>query len=285
MPPVMKIMPIHPVIQQLRILCIGLLMLGVGLLACLDAAASPAQVVPTTEKTSQIENRIKRGLQNRLKKLRVRWGSPVYIRIFKLEHELELWLANGKGYILFQRYPICSFSGKIGPKKAEGDKQAPEGFYTITAEGFNPKSQAYLSLNIGYPNEYDRLNNFTGSAIMIHGGCISTGCFTLGESRFSEDPMWDRPIEEIWTLAAAALNNGQQVISVHVFPFRMDAQHLAAFSASPHYDFWRNLKEGYDFFIEHGVVPEVTVTNNRYCFSLPIDEMLSGLRAQVGKEY
>lgn len=236
------------------------------LTAASGRANSPDQTDAIAAKISAIERRVKERLRGKLSASGLRWGTPVFIRIFKQEHELEVWLYDDDRYRLFNTYPICSFSGELGPKKAEGDRQAPEGFYAIEPTGLNPDSQAYLSLNIGYPNEYDRSRNWTGSHIMIHGGCISTGCFTLGENKFSEDPRWDSPIEEVWCLAAAAFQNGQLSIGVHVFPFRMDDDRLAGYRHSPHYAFWKNLQKGYDMFSQYGRPPVVTVSGNRYLF-------------------
>ena len=147
-------------------------------------------------------------------------------------------------------------SGELGPKLKEGDGQAPEGFYFVPPSHMNPKSRFHLSFNLGYPNAYDRANGRTGSALMVHGGQASVGCFA----------MTDPKVEEIYALAEAALRNGQRFFRVHSFPFRMTDGNLARHPASRWQPFWLNLKEGYDFFEDSGLPPDVVVGNMRYSF-------------------
>jgi murein L,D-transpeptidase YafK len=151
-------------------------------------------------------------LRSQLEHKQLQLGSAIFIRIFKQSSELEVWVQNSQGlYTLFKNYPICAYSGQIGPKLKEGDMQAPEGFYTVAKHQMNPNSSYHLSFNIGYPNKYDSSHNRTGSYLMVHGDCVSIGCYA----------MTDKKIEEIYTLANATLNNGQKKFSVHAFPFRM----------------------------------------------------------------
>ena len=116
----------------------------------------------------------------------------------------------------FRIYTICEASGELGPKEQEGDLQSPEGFYVVTLEQMNPDSHYHLAFDLGYPNAYDQAYGRTGSALMIHGNCVSAGCYA----------MTDTDIEESYTLADAALRNGQPFFAVHIFPFRMSQQHL-----------------------------------------------------------
>lgn len=185
--------------------------------------------------------------------------SPVLVRIFKQESELEVWKLNSSGrYALFKSYPMCRWSGKLGPKFKEGDRQAPEGFYHVSAGMLNPKSQFNLSFDLGFPNRLEKAQGFTGSALMVHGACSSSGCFA----------MTDDQIEEIYPLVREALAGGQSRFQVQSYPFRMTAQNLAAHKDSPHFEFWKNLKEGYDTFELTKREPKVSVCGRRYQFNL-----------------
>jgi len=157
---------------------------------------------------------------------------------------------------LFRTYPICTFSGELGPKIQEGDDQSPEGFYFVTPIQLNPLSQFHLSFNLGFPNRYDRAHGRTGSFLMVHGNCVSIGCYA----------MTDPAIEEIYSLADAAFRNGQAFFRVHIFPFRMSEEKMAFYGTSQWLDYWENLKEGYDFFERTHKVPDVRVLNRRYIF-------------------
>lgn len=189
-------------------------------------------------------------------------GRPVYLRVFKNGNrsgELEVWLEDPqtKKYAKFKTYRIAYFSGQLGPKTKQGDMQAPEGFYFINRGRMNPASSYHLSMDMGYPNTYDRFHERTGSLLMIHGKAVSLGCFAMS----------DASIEQIYTLVDAAMKNGQSVIRVHSFPFPMTEKVLARKSESDHHEFWTNLKEGYDWFEKHRVPPDVTVKDGRYVFS------------------
>jgi len=188
----------------------------------------------------------------------LRAGDPIFIRIFKAEGELELMIYHREDHSFrhFRTYPIAAMSGRLGPKLVEGDRQAPEGFYYVNRERMNPYSNYHLSFNLGYPNAYDRDHGRTGSYLMVHGGQVSIGCFA----------MTDYGIEEIYTLADAALNNGQPFFRVHIFPFRMTDAALANIRDHRWDDFWLNLREGYEHFERHGLPPNVTVADGRYAF-------------------
>ena len=189
-------------------------------------------------------------------KRRLRFGSPVFIRIFKQSKELEVWVKRGRRFELFKTYPIHYFSGALGPKLKEGDRQAPEGFYYVPPSRLNPNSRFHLSFNLGYPNAYDRAQGRTGSALMVHGSTVSIGCFAM------TDPL----IEEIYTVVEAALKGGQSFVRVHIFPFRMTNENLSKQRSSMWFAFWSNLKEGHDHFEEHGTPPDVNVRSGRYAF-------------------
>ena len=193
-------------------------------------------------------------IEDRLKEKGLKRGAPVHLRIFKGDLEVELWMRRGSHYELFATYPICAWSGQLGPKVREGDLQAPEGFYTVGKSQLNPNSHYHRAFNLGYPNALDRAYNRTGANLMIHGGCGSVGCFA----------MTDAEIDELWFLVTAALDGGQESVPVHVFPFRMTDERMAAFAWHPWADFWRDMKPAYDFFEETHVPPRVSVCNKRY---------------------
>jgi murein L,D-transpeptidase YafK len=183
-------------------------------------------------------------------------GMPVYIRIYKLESEIELWVQKGERFERFATYPICMWSGRLGPKLKEGDRQAPEGFYTVAKDALNPNSIEHLSFNLGFPNVYDRSKDRTGSFLMVHGGCASIGCYAVT----------DRVVDEIWAFVTGALDNGQARIPVHAFPFRMTERNMRLRSGDKWAPFWDNLKTGHDLFAQEGVPPKVSVCEGRYVF-------------------
>jgi murein L,D-transpeptidase YafK len=209
-------------------------------------------------RAKEAAQRIGERMENELADRTLELGSPVFIRAFKEERELELYVeskSTGK-FELFRTYPIAAASGDLGPKLAEGDGQVPEGFYFVGQSAMNPNSTYHLSFNIGYPNAYDRAHRRTGSFIMIHGSNVSIGCLA----------MTDEKIEEIYTLCQAALDAGQPFFRVHIFPFRMTPERMEIAAASPHLPFWENLKTGYDLFQENGMPPDVAVKDKTYTF-------------------
>ncbi|EDW8362844.1 murein L,D-transpeptidase [Salmonella enterica] len=185
-------------------------------------------------------------------------GDQLFIRILKAEDKLELWAsANNKPYKLYKTWTICAWSGGLGPKHKQGDGKSPEGFYATNKGLLNPNSRYHLAFNIGYPNAYDRANGYTGDFIMVHGNCVSAGCYA----------MTDAGIEEIYQLVAQALNSGQKSVSVHIFPFTMNDENMRQAQAWPEYNFWRMLKPGYDYFEKNRRLPTITVENRRYKIS------------------
>ena len=203
---------------------------------------------------TQIKPTIEIAFDDRLKEIDAEVGDYIFIRIFKLEAILEVWIKPKDSYILFKRYRICAFSGDLGPKLKEGDRQAPEGFYRVKKHQLNPNSKYHLSFNLGYPNRYDRSHNRTGSYLMVHGACASVGCYA----------MTDEKIEEIYSLVSNALKKGQKYVQVHAFPFRMSDKNMAKYSHNKWYDFWTNLKEGYDYFEIERLPPHIITKNRRY---------------------
>lgn len=195
-------------------------------------------------------------LGERLQAKGVQHGAPVFLRIFKLESELELWMEKDERYVLFATYPICRWSGRLGPKFKEGDAQAPEGFYAVSKEQLNPNSRWHRSFNLGYPNEFDQAHGRTGSFLMVHGGCQSIGCFA----------MTDGVVDEIWRLVTAALDGGQKRFPVHVFPFRMTDGNFDARKTYSWSGFWADLKTGHDLFEQSRIPPAISVCDGRYAF-------------------
>jgi murein L,D-transpeptidase YafK len=197
-----------------------------------------------------------RDFDARLKAHGVAVGTPVFMRIFKREFELELWLLRDGRFHRFATYPICRWSGRLGPKLVQGDRQAPEGFYTVDEKALNPNSKWHRSFNLGFPNAFDSAQGRTGSFLMVHGGCGSIGCYA----------MTNAVIDEIWRLITAAFRSGQPRFQVQVFPFRMTEGNLARHAASPLAPFWRDLKAGYDLFEASQMPPKVSVCQGRYAF-------------------
>ena len=184
--------------------------------------------------------------------------SPILVRLFKEESELEIWKEDKSGRMaLLRTYPICRWSGELGPKLKEGDRQAPEGFYAITPGLLNPNSQYYLAINMGFPNAYDKANNRTGAFLMIHGDCSSRGCYA----------MTDEQISEIYALARESFFGGQASFQIQAYPFRMTPQNMARHRNSPHMAFWKMLKTGYDHFEVTRQEPKVDVCERRYVFN------------------
>ncbi len=185
-------------------------------------------------------------------------NAPVMARIFKEEGKVEIWKQKTNGrYDVIASYDICKWSGKLGPKYIEGDRQAPEGFYTVRPSQMNPRSSYHLAFNIGYPNAFDRAHGRTGANLMVHGACSSSGCYS----------MTDAQIEEIYAFGRDAFKGGQTEFQIQAFPFRMTPANMARYANDPNFHFWKNLKEGYDNFEITKVPPKVDVCGKRYVFN------------------
>ncbi len=194
------------------------------------------------------------------------YGAPLFLRIVKAadihdpenlgkEGYLDAYIADAAGdFQFFKRWDICTWSGHLGPKRAQGDRQSPEGFYYVTPRQMNPNSSFHLSFDLGYPNAYDRAYGRTGDFLMVHGSCVSVGCYA----------MTDDSIEEIYTLMYGALSGGQPFVRVHVFPFEMSSENMAHFESHPDAAFWQNLKQGWDAFEMTRRPPNVEVSGQNY---------------------
>ncbi len=184
--------------------------------------------------------------------------SPIMLRIFKQENTLEVWKRKDTGrYALLTSYEICKWSGKLGPKFKEGDRQAPEGFCRVNKYQMNPNSQYHLAFNMGFPNAYDRSHGRTGSHLMIHGACSSAGCYSMTDDR----------VEEIYAMARDAFKGGQKAFQIQAYPFRMTAENMVKHRDHKHYKFWQMLKRGHDHFEITKIPPKVNVCEKRYVFN------------------
>jgi murein L,D-transpeptidase YafK len=187
--------------------------------------------------------------------------APIFIRVFKEESELEVWKERDDGrFYHFKTYPICNWSGDLGPKMRHGDRQAPEGFYVITREQMNPDSRYHLAMNLGYPNAFDRSQRHTGEFLMIHGKCKSAGCYA----------MTDALIEEIYAIARESFLGGHDGFQVHAFPFRMTSENMARHGKHEAYAFWQPMKEAYDYFELTRQLPTIAVCSRHYVVNVAL---------------
>ena len=236
-----------------RLLTRALLASAVAVAAIALAACDPDTISPTGSSLAPISEKTLAEMQAK----QMDKDSPILIRIFKEESEMEIWKKNRFGeYALLKTYPICRWSGDLGPKKKVGDRQAPEGYYAITPGQMNPNSNYYLAFNTGFPNAYDRAWGYTGSDLMVHGDCSSRGCYA----------MTDEQIQEIYTLARDSFFGGQKSFQLEAFPFRMTALNMAKHRNNSNFAFWKMLKEGYDHFEATHQEPKVAVCEKRYVF-------------------
>ena len=217
------------------------------------AGCNPDDIAPTGRSQAPLSEKTLAEMQAK----QMDKDSPILVRVFKEEAEMEVWKKNRDGeFALLKTYPICRWSGDLGPKIKEGDRQAPEGFYTITPGHMNPNSNYYLAFNTGYPNAFDRAWNRTGSELMVHGDCSSRGCYA----------MTDEQIQEIYALARDSFFGGQKEFQFEAFPFRMTALNMARHRNNPNFAFWKEIKEGYDHFEATHQEPKVAVCEKRYVF-------------------
>ena len=206
--------------------------------------------------TNRVSSYTKTKINRDTKFLGLSVGSPVLIRTFKKESQLELWIkkSTGNEYLLFRTYPICKYSGRLGPKLKAGDHVTPEGFYSVTKKNLNSSSHFHLSFNLGYPNAYDRFHKRTGSLLMIHGACVSIGCYAMGNPQ----------IEEIYYLIEKALNAGQPSVQVHAFPYKMTDSNLNKYKLNKWFGFWKQLKVGYDKFEKQQQDLNISIVSGKY---------------------
>jgi murein L,D-transpeptidase YafK len=223
-------------------------------LLCIFSSFVYSNEIPSSPRVDKILQSIDKSLRQDLAEKKFQYGSQMFIRIFKTPAVLEVWLKQGSQFALFKRYPICTFSGDLGPKTKQGDYQAPEGFYSVQPASLNPYSQYHISFNLGYPNLFDRQNGRTGSALMVHGKCASIGCYAMG----------DNYIEEIYGLMVIAFKHGQKNVEVNIFPFALEDEYLDTMKDEKWYGFWKDLQPGYHYFNQHKKPPNIIVKNKRY---------------------
>ena len=218
--------------------------------------AASSTIIPSSKRSVEVIKKVKPWLEKELAGKGLSYGSPIFIRVFKDSSELELWIRGKTTYRKFKTYSICFYSGDLGPKVRQGDYQSPEGFYYVAPHMLRPQGSYHVSFFINYPNTYDRTHHRTGGLIMIHGKCVSAGCYAMTDER----------VEEIYALADAAFRGGQTFFRVHIFPFRMTKKNMARHADSKWNEFWENLKQGYDYFETRKIPPNVVVKNEKYAF-------------------
>lgn len=187
-------------------------------------------------------------------------GTPVYLQIFKEERILELYGKIGNEYRLLDSYRICNFSGGLGPKRRQGDFKSPEGFYSVGLSQLKPDSRFYRAINVGFPNEFDRQQGYEGKYLMIHGNCVSVGCYA----------MTDAYMDEIYTYVEAALRNGQPRVEIGIYPFRMTEGNMQRHRYSSFYNFWKQLQPGFTQFVQTKVPPSVGISDGKYVMNRPV---------------
>lgn len=226
--------------------------------------------VDITKVSKKTDYQLSSAVLTKLSSMNIDRSSPMMLRIFKEEGRLELWKADRSNrFQLVRNYKICAWSGKLGPKMKEGDRQAPEGFYPLSKANMNPNSSYYLAINTGFPNAFDRASKASGSHLMIHGACSSSGCYS----------MTDEQMVEIFAFARDAFNGGQSTIQLQAFPFRMTAENMARHRDNPNIEFWKMLKVGYDHFELTKRPPEVNVCETKYVFNQQADKPFSATNA------
>jgi murein L,D-transpeptidase YafK len=218
---------------------------------------NPKAGLPDSKRASDVRTTIWPKLQKELNDKGFKTNFSVYLRIFKDQDQLEVWIKSGTKYQLFKNYEICYYSGGLGTKTHSGDGKSPEGFYSIEPRQLNPVSNYHLAINIGYPNKLEQLKGYTGDAVMIHGHCASIGCYAMTDPR----------IEEIYTLVYKAFESGQQKINLDIFPFRMNKTHMDFYNRHPSFTFWKSMKPGYDLFEKDHISHNAFIKEKNYAFN------------------
>jgi len=244
--------------EELRLSQIGSAFIKACFVAVIVAGLGGCSSTVYAPKTTVRTGTVRTSTLRQIESLNMDREAPVLIRIYKEESTLEVWKQDRTSkFALLNTYPICKFSGHLGPKTRQGDYQAPEGFYDITPNQMNPNSSEYLAFNTGFPNAFDRSLGRTGSFLMVHGGCESVGCYA----------MTDYAMEEIYGLVSEAFRGGQKKVQLEAFPFRMTAENLASHADDPNMPFWEMLKTGSDAFFAAGQPPMIAVCDRRYMFN------------------
>ncbi len=219
--------------------------------------ATQGSAKPTDRPLDGDEQSTETAVQQRARQQGFTTGAPVFIRIFKESSTLEVWMQKGSRFALFDSYKICKWSGKLGPKLQEGDRQSPEGMYSIEANDLRVNARWHRAMGVNFPNAHDRTNSRGGSGILIHGKCSSTGCFALT----------DPHVEEVYDLVDAALAGGQPRVLVHIFPFALTRDNLAKKADHPASDFWQELRPAFAAFERDRLPPQAELCGEQYGFS------------------
>jgi len=235
---------------------------GAGLKRWFPAGSGP----PATPRSRAIVEEAIVRLGGELASAGLEPGDPLFLRAFKEESELEIWMkpASEPHYLLFKVHRLVAAAGRSGPKLREGDGQAPEGFYTFGPEALRPETRHHLGIDLGFPNAYDRQRGRTGSDLLIHGGSLAGGSYALPPAA----------MDEVYALADAAFRAGEEEVAVHLFPFRLvDARMDKVWSNPSRWtEEWVNLKEGYDFFENVRLPPRIGLDGDRYEFFIASGE-------------
>jgi murein L,D-transpeptidase YafK len=233
-----------------RLLSIAAIVIGLFALAGCQGSIDDLSPKASRELPASIVQKIKaKGMKK---------NAPVYFRLFKDEHVLEVWKQKDNGkFDMVQNYNICAWSGTLGPKVKQGDRQAPEGYYPLRPSQMNPASKYFLAINTGFPNAFDRAHGRSGADLMIHGACSSSGCYS----------MTDENVQQIFAFARDAFEGGQSEIILEALPFRMTPEKMALFATHKDFKFWEMLREGYDSFELTKIPPKVDFCEKKYVFN------------------
>lgn len=211
--------------------------------------------IPESDRSRKAINRVEAALSADLSHKSLKLGAPIFIQITKQPAELRVFVEDDSGrFRPFRTYPICAYSGGLGPKKRQGDGKSPEGIYSIRPRQMNPASSYHLSFNLGYPNAFDRSKGYTGDFLMVHGRCVSIGCYA----------MTDPAMDEIWTLMVNAFSHGQRDIQVHIFPYKMNWPVRSLPRPHPDFDFWSGLAPAWTQFARTEIPPKISVAAGQY---------------------
>ncbi|MGL4489656.1 MAG: L,D-transpeptidase family protein [Rhizobiaceae bacterium] len=229
------------------------LLLLIGLLTLASCQGSSID-----DLTPKAERELPAKMLTKIKAKGMSKNSAIMLRLFKDEHVVEVWKQKTNGrFDMIANYNICAWSGTLGPKFKEGDRQAPEGYYPIKPAQLNPSSKFHLALNTGYPNKFDQAHGRTGSHLMIHGACSSSGCYSITDDN----------VQEIFAFARDAFEGGQTEIMLEALPFRMTPEKMALYAKHKDHAFWQMLKEGYDYFELTKTPPKVDFCEKKYVFN------------------
>jgi murein L,D-transpeptidase YafK len=248
--------------MYLRLMCIGggavflfflFFLLSGSVQAAPETKESPTLELPETAPQAVLTSSVAAAFAEK----HLRFGAPVFLRVYKQSSEVELWVQQGPRYALFKTYSICRWSGGLGPKMVQGDRQAPEGLYHITAPDLVVNRRWHRAMRLNYPNAFDVVNGRTGYGIYIHGKCRSVGCFAINDDN----------VEEVYEIVRAALSNGQVRIPVLSLPFRFSSINSLVNEPFVFGEFWRELRRADFLFNRDRLPPSASLCDGNYYFS------------------